>query len=143
MAAGCWPARRCLAGRRSPSAGCCWREHAALVAATGRLAELGVAILDHDAPTVYCLSCGRNQIVVSAGALAALTPGQIHAVLAHQRAHLRCRHHMMLALATGLARAFPTCRCSARHSHSSVCSPRWPPTTTTPAATAATTWPQP
>ncbi len=87
---------------------CDRREHAALVAATGRPSpELGVAIVDHDAPAVYCLPCGRNQIVVSAGALAALTPSQIRAVLAHERAHLRCRHHMLLALATGLARAFP------------------------------------
>jgi Zn-dependent protease with chaperone function len=84
------------------------REHADLVAATCRPGpELGVAIVDHDAPSVYCLPGGRNQIVVSAGALAALTPGQISAVLAHERAHLRCRHHMLLALATGLARAFP------------------------------------
>lgn len=84
------------------------REHSAVVAATGRPGpELGVAIVDHDAPAVYCLPRGRNQIVVSAGALAALTPEQIRAVLAHERAHLRCRHHMLLALAAGLARAFP------------------------------------
>jgi Zn-dependent protease with chaperone function len=84
------------------------REHAALVAAAGRpRPELGVAIVDHDAPAVYCLPGGRDQIVVSAGALATLTPGQIGAVLAHERAHLRCRHHLLLALAAGLARAFP------------------------------------
>lgn len=84
------------------------REHATLVAATGRPGpERGVVILDHDAPAVYCLTSGRDRIVVSAGALAALTPGQIRAVLAHERAHLRCRHHAMLALATALARAFP------------------------------------
>jgi Zn-dependent protease with chaperone function len=84
------------------------RDHAALVAATGRPGpEQGVAIVDHDAPAVYCLPRGRSQIVVSAGALAALTPSQIRAVLAHERAHLRCRHHLLLALAAGLARAFP------------------------------------
>jgi Zn-dependent protease with chaperone function len=84
------------------------REHAALVAATGRPGdEPGVAIVDHDAPVVYCLPRGRYQIVVSAGALAALTPGQLRAVLAHERAHLRRRHHLILALATALARAFP------------------------------------
>jgi Zn-dependent protease with chaperone function len=84
------------------------REHAALVAATGRPGhEPGVAILDHDAPAVYCLPCGRYQIVISAGALAALTPGQLRAILAHEHAHLRHRHHLILALATALARAFP------------------------------------
>jgi beta-lactamase regulating signal transducer with metallopeptidase domain len=84
------------------------REHATLVAATARPGpERGVVILDHDAPAVYCLTSGRDRIVVSAGALAALTPGQLRAVLAHERAHLRCRHHAMLTLTTALARAFP------------------------------------
>jgi Zn-dependent protease with chaperone function len=84
------------------------REHAALVTATGRPGdEPDVAIVDHDAPAVYCLPCGRHQIVISAGALAALTPEQFRAVLAHERAHLRRRHHVILALATALARAFP------------------------------------
>lgn len=84
------------------------REHATLVAATGRPGpERGVVILDHDAPAVYCLTSGRDRIVVSAGAMAALTPGQIRAVLAHERAHLRCHHHAMLTLSSALARAFP------------------------------------
>jgi Zn-dependent protease with chaperone function len=84
------------------------REHAALVAAAGRPGdEPDVMIVDHDAPAVYCLPCGRHQIVISAGALAALTPEQLHAVLAHERAHLRRHHHVILALATALARAFP------------------------------------
>jgi Zn-dependent protease with chaperone function len=84
------------------------REHAALVAATGRPGdEPDVAIVDHDAPAVYCLPRGRHQIVVSAGALAALTPAQLYAVLAHERTHLRRHHHAIMALATALARAFP------------------------------------
>jgi Zn-dependent protease with chaperone function len=100
-AAGC-TARELHRGRRDR------REHAALVDATGRPGdEPDVAIIDHDAPAVYCLPRGRHQIVVSAGALAALTPGQMRAVLAHERAHLRRRHHVILALATSLARAFP------------------------------------
>jgi len=84
------------------------REHAALVGATARPGhEPDIAIVDHDAPVVYCLPRGRYQIVVSAGALAALTPEQLSAVLAHERAHLSRRHHVILALATSLARAFP------------------------------------
>jgi Zn-dependent protease with chaperone function len=83
------------------------REHAALVVAAGRPGdELGVAILDHDAPAVYCLPSGRYRIVVSAGALRALTAEQVRAVLAHERAHLRYRHHLVLALVTALGRAF-------------------------------------
>jgi beta-lactamase regulating signal transducer with metallopeptidase domain len=84
------------------------REHTALVAATGRPGdEPGVAILDHDAPAVYCMPRGRYHIVISSGALDALTPEQLHAVLAHERAHLRFRHHLAVSLATALARAFP------------------------------------
>jgi beta-lactamase regulating signal transducer with metallopeptidase domain len=45
--------------------------------------------------------------VISPGALAALTSEQLRAVLAHERAHLRRRHHVILALARALARAFP------------------------------------
>ncbi|MGH3254923.1 MAG: M56 family metallopeptidase [Streptosporangiaceae bacterium] len=100
-AAGC-VASELRRGRRSQ------REHAALVAAAGRPGhQPGVAIVDHDAPAVYCLPGGRHQIVISAGALAALTPEQLRAVLAHERAHLRRRHHAILGLATALGRAFP------------------------------------
>lgn len=84
------------------------RQHAALVATAGRRGdEPGVAIVDDAAPVVYCLPCGRYRIVISVGALSALTTGQVRAVLAHERAHLRCRHHLVLALATALGRAFP------------------------------------
>jgi beta-lactamase regulating signal transducer with metallopeptidase domain len=100
-AAGC-AARELHRGRRGR------REHAALVAATGHPGdEPGVAIIDHDAPAIYCLPHGRHQIVISAGALAALTPEQLRAVLAHERAHLHRHHHVILALAAALARAFP------------------------------------
>jgi Zn-dependent protease with chaperone function len=99
----CW----CLASElaRSRRDG---REHANLVAATGRpCPELGVVVLDHDAPAAYCMPSGRYRLVVSAGALAALGTDQLQAVLAHERAHLRYRHHLMLAVAAALARAFP------------------------------------
>lgn len=85
-----------------------WREHATLVAAAGRPCPgLGVIVLDQDAPAAYCVPRGRYRVVVSAGALAVLGTGQLQAVLAHERAHLRCRHHLMLAVAAALARAFP------------------------------------
>jgi Zn-dependent protease with chaperone function len=100
-AAGCM-ALELYQGRRSR------REHAALVAATGHPGhEPGVAVVDYSAPAAYCLPGGRHQIVISAGALAALTAGQLSAVLSHERAHLRCRHHLILGLATALGRAFP------------------------------------
>ncbi len=99
----CWCLARELARSRRGR-----RAHAALVAAAGRpCAELGVVVLDHDAPAAYCVPSGRYRLVVSAGALAALGADQLQAVLAHERAHLRGRHHLMLAVAAALARAFP------------------------------------
>jgi Zn-dependent protease with chaperone function len=84
------------------------REHAAFLAAAGREDhELGAVILDQDAPAAYCLPGGRRRVVVSAGALAALQPQQLQAVLAHERAHLRGHHHAILTWAFALGRALP------------------------------------
>jgi Zn-dependent protease with chaperone function len=84
------------------------RAHAAFAAAAGRPDQaLDVLIIDKDTPAAYCLPCGRHRVVISAGALSRLSPSQLHAVLAHERAHLRGHHHLMLAAAAALARAFP------------------------------------
>ncbi|MEU4293091.1 M56 family metallopeptidase [Kribbella sp. NPDC026596] len=68
--------------------------------------ELDVLVLDHPTAAAFCLP-GRNQnIVVTASALALLTRAEVHAVLAHEKAHLRGRHHLLLAVSQGLVRAF-------------------------------------
>jgi Zn-dependent protease with chaperone function len=46
-------------------------------------------------------------LVVTSGALALLDPAQLAAVLAHERAHLAGRHHLLLALTRALAAVFP------------------------------------
>jgi Zn-dependent protease with chaperone function len=84
------------------------RAHAAFLAAVGRPDQaLNAVILDTDAPAASCLPRGRHRVVVSASAVSRLSPGQLQAVLAHERAHLRGHHHLMLAVAAALARAFP------------------------------------
>lgn len=84
------------------------REHAAVIAAVGRPdRELSAAVIDDDRPLAYCLPRGGQQVVVSTAALAVLGPGQLRAVLAHERAHLRGRHHLKVTAAAALARAFP------------------------------------
>lgn len=84
------------------------REHAAFLHAVGRPDQaLGAVILDEDAPAAYCLPGRRHRIVITAGARAALGPAQLQAVLAHERAHLRGRHHLLLATASAISRAFP------------------------------------
>jgi Zn-dependent protease with chaperone function len=82
--------------------------HAFMLEVAGRPdPTLDAIILDHDSPAAYCLPCGRHRVVVSTATLALLGPAQLHAVLAHERAHLRGRHHVTVAVATALARAFP------------------------------------
>jgi Zn-dependent protease with chaperone function len=101
-----WPAWHLARGvPRTRRARCA---QAAFLAAAGRPdPALDAVILDDDAPAAYCLPRGRRRVVISAGALSRLSPGQLHAVLAHERAHLRGHHHLMLAIAAALARAFP------------------------------------
>ena len=65
-----------------------------------------VRIIDGDRPAVYCLP-GRRRVVLTTGALSCLDDGELDAVLAHERAHLSGRHHLVLALAAALQRAFP------------------------------------
>jgi len=67
----------------------------------------GALVLDHPAAAAYCVPGLRSRIVVSAGALKLLDPAELAAVLAHERAHLRERHDLVLLPFTALRRAFP------------------------------------
>ncbi|GAA2445527.1 hypothetical protein GCM10010191_73040 [Actinomadura vinacea] len=57
-----------------------------------------VLLLDHPVPVAYCLPSRWRPIVVSTGARERLSPRQLEAVLEHERAHLRQRHHALLLL---------------------------------------------
>jgi len=69
----------------------------------------GVRIIDDDQAAVYCLP-GRRRIVLTTGAVRCLDSRQLDAVLAHERAHLSERHHLVLSFAAALRRAFPAVR---------------------------------
>ncbi len=69
----------------------------------------GVRIIDDDQPAVYCVP-GRRRIVLTTGALRRLDSRQLDAVLAHERAHLSERHHLVLTFAAALRGAFPAIR---------------------------------
>lgn len=69
--------------------------------------SLGAVVVDHPVPAAYCLPGRVRRIVVTTGALAALDKTQLGAVLAHERAHLKARHHLAVAAASALSRAFP------------------------------------
>ncbi|WP_415949130.1 M56 family metallopeptidase [Streptomyces sp. KLOTTS4A1] len=95
-------------------AGALWRarrergRHAAMLGMVGRdRPDLGVTVLDDDRPAAYCLPGHGHRIVLTSAALAALRPRELQAVIAHERAHIRQRHHLVLAHAEALEAAFP------------------------------------
>ena len=67
----------------------------------------GALVVDYPTAAAYCLPGLRSQIVVSVGTLRLLGRGELAAVLAHERAHLRERHDLVLLPFTALRRAFP------------------------------------
>ncbi|GAA1378867.1 M56 family metallopeptidase [Pseudonocardia kongjuensis] len=56
----------------------------------------GTRVLDHPVPVAYCLPGRSSRLVVSAGVLDALDTAGVVAVLAHERAHLRERHDLVV-----------------------------------------------
>lgn len=66
----------------------------------------GALVVDHPAAAAYCLPGLRPEIVISAGTLALLDADELAAVLAHERAHLRERHDLVLLPFLALLRAF-------------------------------------
>ncbi|OMB88430.1 M56 family metallopeptidase [Mycolicibacterium conceptionense] len=85
------------------------REHAQAVRIIGRpTGHAGVVAITTDQPAAYCVSGGRHRaIVVTTAALDLLKAPALAAVLAHERAHLRGRHHLVIATLNTLAAALP------------------------------------
>ncbi|BBX13098.1 hypothetical protein MNVM_21790 [Mycobacterium novum] len=68
----------------------------------------GVVAMSADQATAYCVSGGRRQtVVVTTAALELLSSAGLAAVLAHERAHLRGRHHRIIASLNALSAALP------------------------------------
>lgn len=94
------------------------RERAARVAAfdlVGRRDVVrGALVVEHEAPYAFCIGGRDHRIVLTSGLLATLGPGELDAVLAHEHAHVRQRHHMALvacrSLFGTLAPVFPVFR---------------------------------
>lgn len=88
------------------------RRHRSLLALVAR-ADPGVPgalVLDHPAAAAYCLPGVRARIVISAGAVGMLRPAELAAVVAHERAHAREHHDLVLLPFTSLRRALPGIR---------------------------------
>jgi Peptidase family M48 len=67
----------------------------------------GALVVDYPSAAAYCLPGLRSKIVVSVGTLELLGHRELAAVLAHERAHLRERHDLVLLPFSALRRAFP------------------------------------
>lgn len=83
---------------------------AAGTAADGELAVQapGLRVLAETRPLAYCLPGLReSRVVLSVGTLARLSAAEVAAVLAHERAHLRARHDVVLATFDAVHQAFP------------------------------------
>jgi hypothetical protein len=80
------------------------RQHALRHAQTARMvgrpdAALGAVLVDHAQPAAYCVAGPHPTVILTTAALQALDPDEVDAVLAHERAHLSCHHHRLLAVA--------------------------------------------
>lgn len=57
----------------------------------------GLRVIDYPAPVAYCLPGGsQSATVLSNGLLRILDPVQLRGVIAHERAHLQQKHHLVL-----------------------------------------------
>ncbi|MFF5035607.1 M56 family metallopeptidase [Nocardia salmonicida] len=64
-------------------------------------------VIDHPEPAAYSVAGDPHTIVLTQGIVAALDEEHLAAVLAHERAHLAGKHHLLLAVTRALAGAFP------------------------------------
>ncbi|MBN9631103.1 MAG: M56 family metallopeptidase, partial [Actinobacteria bacterium] len=69
--------------------------------------EPATRIIDHPAPAAYCLPGARSVTVLSEGMIELLSPEELEAVIAHERAHLRQKHHLLLDAFRSWKRALP------------------------------------
>lgn len=80
---------------------------AARVTGRGLAGAPAAVVLDAPQPAAYCIPGRPATIVLTTGALAVLDPAQLTAVLAHERAHLSGRHHLLISLTRALAASLP------------------------------------
>ena len=89
-----------ITGRRFPAEG-------AEGIAEGIPALSTAVVLEAEQPAVYCVPGRPATIVLTTGALAVLGPAQLLAVLAHERAHLAGRHHLLITLGKAMRVGLP------------------------------------
>lgn len=66
-----------------------------------------LTVVDTPEPAAYCVAGREPAIVLTTGTVRLLSRDELDAVIAHELAHLRGRHHWFVQWATVLAEAFP------------------------------------
>lgn len=85
--------------------------HADVARLVGQRNEaLGAVVVDVPDRLAYAVAGRPHTIVLSRATVDALDDAQLRAVLAHERAHLTGRHHLLLAAARALAISMPRIR---------------------------------
>jgi beta-lactamase regulating signal transducer with metallopeptidase domain len=85
------------------------REHLAVLrlAARSESRSPGTLWLAHDRPLAFSMAGRPGVVVATEGLVRHLDNTAVEAVLAHERAHLRGRHHLLIAVADALRTAVP------------------------------------
>lgn len=87
------------------------RSHAQSARIIGRrVAGVDGVVVDAPQKLAYCVGGGPGMVVITSAALDCLDRPHLDAVLAHERAHLAGRHHLLLAVTRALASTFPRVR---------------------------------
>lgn len=83
------------------------RRHRELVDVLATRGDAQLRVLEHPTVTAYCLPGLRQRVILTAGTMERLDANELAAVLAHERAHLRARHDLVLEFFTVLHEAVP------------------------------------
>jgi beta-lactamase regulating signal transducer with metallopeptidase domain len=100
LAASCWKVGQSTRSERG-------RQRLMLRSAGRRDARLQATVVAHERPAAFVLPGRHSEIVVTTAAVRLLSPAELAAVLAHERAHARGHHSMLRNVAHVLHRAFP------------------------------------
>lgn len=82
-------------------------EHRELIDIIARHEGDRTRVLAHPTPTAYCLPGRQARLVISQGVLDRLPEDQVRAILAHEEAHLRYRHDLLMEFFTVVHESVP------------------------------------
>ena len=83
------------------------RRHRELVDLLATEGDGHTRVLEHTTPTAYCLPGVRRRVVLTQGTIDRLSPDELEAVMAHERAHLTARHDLVMEFFTVMHEAVP------------------------------------